>query len=109
LKKHPYELFAFRNTPHSVTGVSPDELIFFLRKQRTKLPYLISLDQPKHDFRECGYQQKEKGKLYADEKRGAAKSEIMPRNKVLLQQDQRNKLTTRYNPEPCIMKEIKGK
>ena len=43
---------------------------------------------------------KEKGKLYADEKRCARKSDVKEGDTVLLRQERKNKLTPSFRPEP---------
>jgi hypothetical protein len=47
-------------------------------------------------------------KKYADEKRRAALSNIKRGDKVLLKQERKNKLSTRYDPDPYIVVGTKG-
>ena len=42
---------------------------------------------------------KERGKLYADEKHGARESDVKEGDRVLLKQEQTNKLTPTFRPE----------
>ena len=74
----------YRNTPHSVTGVSPAELLF-KRKLRTKLP---SLPEYCHEevVRDRDKILKQKRKEYADETRHASYSNVMPGDSVLVKQ-----------------------
>ena len=45
---------------------------------------------------------------YADEKRRATPSNIERGDKVLLKQERKNKLSTRYDPDPYMVVETKG-
>jgi hypothetical protein len=47
-------------------------------------------------------------KKYADEKRRAAPSNIKRGDKVLLKQERKNKLSTKYDPDPYIVVGTKG-
>jgi hypothetical protein len=47
-------------------------------------------------------------KKYADEKRRAAPSNIKRGDKVLLKQERKNKLSTKYDPDPYIVIGTKG-
>ena len=96
-------LLAYRSTPHTVTGKSPAELMF-QRKLRTKLPYLMDVETDLTGVRDRDNLEKEKGKQYADQKRAAVPSNIHPGDKVLLEQKHENKLSTRYEPEPYMVK-----
>jgi len=93
-------LLAYRATPHNTTGVSPGELLFG-RKLRTKLPDLVNREHKENIMiRDRDAEQKGKGKLYADERRGAKYSEVELGDKVLVRQDKTDKLTTNFNPVP---------
>ena len=78
--------------------MSPAELLFG-RKIRTKLPVLsdVHVEQGIRD-RDC--EQKSKSKSYADSRRGARPSEVLPGDQVLVQQEKTDKLSTRFNPTP---------
>ncbi len=52
--------------------------------------------------------QKAKMKKYADEKRRAAPFNIKRGDKVLLKQERKNKLSTKYDPDPYIVVGTKG-
>ena len=100
-------LLMYRSTPHTVTGVSPAEMLF-RRKLRTKLPELSdhqgNLDS---EIRDRDKEQKEKGKLYADEKRKAQESGLKVGDKVLLNKKvKENKMSTEneVNPYSVISK-----
>ena len=57
-----------RPTPHSTTGVSPAELLF-RRKLWTRIPGIEEFPVDDQDVRDRDSEAKEKGKLYADDKR----------------------------------------
>lgn len=93
-------LFAYRTTPHSVTGVTPAELMFG-RKLRTKLPQLddqsLQLDE---EVRDRDAVNKYKSKQYTDNKRRAQESDLEVGEKVLLKQHVTGKLDTPFYPKP---------
>ena len=96
----------YRNTPHSVTGISPAELLF-KRKLRTKLP---SLPEYCHEeiVRDRDKILKQKGKDYADVKRHASYSPVVPGDKVLVKQEGGNKLSTTFHKEPFTLLDKSG-
>ncbi len=101
-------LIAYRTTPHTVTGVSPSEMMFG-RKVRSKLPQLNVHD--KYDperVRERDAHLKWQGKRYADQKRGAKESEIKEGDQVLLRQDHRDKLSAPHENEPYTVLQKTG-
>ena len=89
---------AYRALPHPTTGVSPAELLFG-RKIRTKLQELSDV-HVEQGVRDRDNEQKSKSKIYADSRRGARYSEVLPRDQVLVQQEKKNKLSTRFSPIP---------
>lgn len=91
-------LAAYRALPHPTTGVSPAELLFG-RKIRTKLPELSDV-HVEQEVRDRDNEQKSKSKIYADLRRGARYSEVLPGDQVLVQQEKKNKLSTRFSPTP---------
>ena len=92
-------LIMYRTTPHTVTGISPSELLFN-RKIRTKLPTLT--DFPVDDLEICDRdsERKEKGKMYADKIRNARDSDLEVGDVVLMKQEKENKLSTPFSPSP---------
>ena len=66
---------------------------------RTKLPELSEI-HVEQEVRDRDSEQKSKSKTYADKRRGAVYSEVLPGHQVLLQQEKRDKLSTRFDPNP---------
>ena len=91
-------LAAYRSLPHPTTSVSPAELLFG-RKIRTKLPELSDV-HVEQGVRDRDSEQKSKSKMYADTERGARYSKVLPGDRVLVQQERKDKLSTRFNPSP---------
>ena len=91
-------LVAYRSTPHTTTGVSPAELLFG-RKMRAKLPELKQ-ESTESEMRDRDGEMKAKAKQYADKKRSAQESDLVPGDKVLVKQERKNKLSTPFAPEP---------
>ena len=91
-------LIAYRSTPHTTTGVSSAELLFG-RKIRTKLPEFHE-DRLASEVQDRDGEMKAKAKLYADKKRHAEYSDLVPGDRVLLKQEKQNKLSTPFAPEP---------
>ena len=101
-------LLIYRSTPNTTTGVSPAELLF-RRKIRTKLPDLqqyFTLDDL--EVRDRDSENKGKGKLYGDSKRGAVGSKLEVGDKVLVKQDKENKFSTRFHPTPFTLTDKNG-
>lgn len=78
--------------------MSPAELLFG-RKIRTKLPELSDV-HVEQGVRDKDNEQKSKSKSYADARRGARYSEVLPGDQVLVQQEKKDKLSTRFDPTP---------
>ena len=77
--------------------MSPAELPF-KRKIRTKLPEFHE-DNVASEVRDRDGEMKANAKLYADEKRHAEYSDLVPDDKVLVKQERQNKLSTPFAPE----------
>ena len=54
-------------------------------------------------MRDRDNEQKSKSKAYADTQRNARYSEVLPGDQVLVQQERKNKLTTRFESSPYIV------
>ena len=91
--------WSYRTTPHSTTGVSPAELLFH-RKLRTRIPGIEEFPVDDQEVRDRDSEAKEKGKLYADEKRCARESDVKEGDMVLLRQERKHKLTPTFRMEP---------
>ena len=118
-------LLAYRSTPHSVTGVSPAELLNG-RQMRTKLPggrdFLersmkefssattgMDTNVKVQEARRKDAQMKQKGKGAADKSRHAKVSDLKCGEQVLLQKRRRNnKLDTLFEHTPYVVIHRKG-
>nr|XP_034329426.1 uncharacterized protein LOC109619056 isoform X3 [Crassostrea gigas] len=97
-------LLMYRSVPHSVTGISPAELMFG-RKIRTKIPQVRDFHIDDFEVRDRDSELKEKGREYSNAKRGSTDSDISPGDKVLVKQTQnRDKMTPTFRPEPMTVK-----
>ena len=94
----------YRSTAHSVTGVSPAKLLYG-REIRTKVPNLCEFSLDDTEVRDRDSEQKEKGKVYADQKRNAQKCDLQEGDKVLVRQEKENKLSTTFHPNPMTVVE----
>ena len=65
----------------------------FGQKIRTKLPELSDV-HVEHEVRDRDSEQKSKCKAYADARRNASYSDVLPGDQVLVQQEKRNKFST---------------
>ena len=99
-------LFHYRTTPHSVTGISPGELLMG-RKLRDKLPKVtiasekLSEGEHRNFILEHDAARKQKQKEYADKHRLAHTSDIHEGDTVLIKQlHKTNKLTPNFEPVP---------
>ena len=94
-------LTAYRSTPQATTGATPFSLIFE-REMRSKLPELRreTVNPFKEEVRERDWSNKLKGKVYADEKRGAVSKSINVGDEVLLTAEKSNKLSSNFRLSP---------
>ena len=97
----------YQATPQSTTGVSPAELLFG-RKLRTKLLELGNTNINDFEVRDRDGEHKEKGKMYADEKRKAVPSTLKTGDQVSMKQERENKLSTTFNPKPLTVLDKQG-
>ena len=67
----------YRTTSHSTIGVSPAELLFH-RLLRTRIPGIEEFPADDQEVRDRDSEAKEKGKMYAHEKRCARESYAKP-------------------------------
>lgn len=91
-------LMMYRSTPHTTTGMSPAELLFG-RSYRTKLPQLGE-SSSESEVKDRDAEKKEKGKIYADNKRNAVESTTQAGDRVLLREEKKNKLSASFNSDP---------
>ena len=71
-------------------------------KKKKKLPELSDV-HVEHEVRDRDSKQKSKVKAYADARRNASYSDVLPRDQVLVQQEKRNKFSTPFNPNPFVV------
>ena len=106
-------LFQYRTTPHTVSGLSPAELLMG-RRLNNKLP---RVNIPSERITEAHWQQllrerdalgKLRQKEYADTKRAAQYSNIREGDRILLSKNRDNKLSPNFEPLPYKVVEKKG-
>lgn len=101
-------LLMYRSSPHSTTKKTPSEMLFGYNIRDR----LSSIYQPKDDDEETADRDKiakEKGKLYADERRSAKPSPIFEGDNVLLKKMAKtNKLTPNFEPNVFQVLKRKG-
>lgn len=101
-------LKAYRSTPHTVTNVSPAELMYG-RKMRTKLPeFCLEYTGCDDEIRMRDSNCKEKGKKYYDKRCHVKKRQVNEGDVVVLQQKKENKLSPNFIREPYRVLEKKG-
>lgn len=102
-------LLMYRSTPHSELGKTPSELLFG-RNIRDKIPQ-IKYPNLAIDFDQLADQdklRKEKGKIYADQRKRARTSSIEIGDTVLLRASKQNKLSPNFNSEEFTVVDRKG-
>ena len=82
-KELPKFLVAYRNTPHTVTGVAPNKLVFKY-PIKTRIPSLA--DREEEDIRVRDWMHKKKEKEYADISRNSKNSSMQVGDQVLVKQ-----------------------
>ena len=100
----------YRSTPHSTTSVPPAQLLYN-RKIQGILPTLHG--KPKvvnrhHEAKSNQDLKKEKGRKYANQRRGAKESRIQIGDRVLIKQRRRNKLSTNFGTTPYVIVSANG-
>ncbi len=103
-------LLQYRATPHSITGPtgkSPAELLFG-RPIKTKLPNVPPTVPGDEKVRMKDRLAKSKMKTYADGRNNRKASTIQVGDMVLVRQKRKNKLSSRYHPEPVSIIQRKG-
>ncbi len=101
-------LLNYRATPHSSTTVTPAELLFN-RKIATNLPEVVD-DQEGSDteLQLRDSQAKQKMKAHADRRVRVQESILTISDTVLTRQKKRSKFSTRFDPSPYKVVEVKG-
>ncbi|XP_065067305.1 uncharacterized protein K02A2.6-like [Rhopilema esculentum] len=102
-------LLQYRSTPHCTTKVAPSQLLFN-RKVRGKIPEItgrIVINKHK-EARENEIKSQNYHTKYANQRRNAKESSIAVGDTVLVKQQRRNKITSRFNKTPYLVVERKG-
>ncbi|XP_052809099.1 uncharacterized protein K02A2.6-like [Mya arenaria] len=100
----------YRATPHTVSGFTPYRLMF-QREPNTKLPKVYeNSSEPKVDevVRQRDERSKSESKSYSDTRHNAVKYNINVGDKVLLENENKTKLSPKYIPSPYTVKGKKG-
>ena len=105
-------LLNYRATPHATTNVSP-AVLHLGREIRTKVPQLEvpvseSLESALQNAHLADANVKQRMAVYTDAKKKAKPSVVEVDDKVLLQQNHQNKLSTRYDPNSYTVIERRG-
>ena len=103
-------LLNYRATPHCTIKVPPATALFG-RNIRTKLPHQpnrVNMRRVNKQINEADAQTKSKSKSYADQRRGAKQPNFKVGDQVLVRQQKRNKLTSKFNPRPYQIIKIKA-
>ena len=102
-------LLNYRATPHSTTGIAPAQLLFNC-KITTKLPEIVKPEKTPMDdaVRSKDALAKERMKERADKRFRTRKSNIRIGDTVLVRQKKKDKFTTKFEPAPYRLIEIKG-
>ena len=101
-------LFTYRNTPHCTTRVPPGELLYN-RSMNGKIPSEKKEWVDRHHLaRENDEKSRNYNKSYADSRRRTKENEIEVGDSVLIKQKMKNKLMTKFNPEPCVVVKVNG-
>ena len=100
----------FRATLHSTTKVAP-ATVMFARNIRTKLPQIeVKVDKSEIDKKIEHHDKdvRQKMKEYADKRRNAKATTMKIGDCVFVKQKRKNKLSTRFDPRPLRVTNIKG-
>ena len=101
-------LLNYRATLHSSTGISPAKLLFG-REIATKLPEPVEVESSfTSEVQIKDAEAKRKMKEHADKDKRAQRSTIEIGDKVLVHQRKHNKFSTRFDPSPYTVVDIKG-
>ena len=100
-------LLMYRSSPHSTTKKTPSEMLFGYNI-RDRLPSIFQPNDEDEETADRDRISKEKGKLYADERRNAKPSPIAVGDEVLVKKmTKTNKLTPNFDPK--VFKVLKRK
>lgn len=92
-------LLMYRSSPHSTTRRTPAEMLFG-RNIRDRIPGIHQPMEVDEETADRDKREKEKGKVYADKRRGAKPNQIEEGDSVLVKRPTRqNKLVSNFDPE----------
>jgi hypothetical protein len=97
-------LTAYRNTPHSITGKTPAEMLFG-RKLRTKIPHVRDIYDDIETRDRDAEQKQQRVEARNSGKRG---HDIAVGSLVLLLRDKQTKCMPPYHREPYTVREVSG-
>ncbi|XP_062557929.1 uncharacterized protein K02A2.6-like [Armigeres subalbatus] len=101
-------IYMYTVTPHTVTGVSPAELMFG-RRFRDKFPHIGEEELVEDEVKDRDWINKYNSKLYRDVKVRARESDIQIGDDVILKNQHRdNKLAPNFIPRPAVVLGKKG-
>lgn len=98
-------IVAYRNTPHSITGKSPAEMLFG-RKLRTKLPHITDVHNDDGESRDRDQELKHSMVEVKNRHRSFHKTVVGDR--VLVRRENPSKIQTPFHHEPYRVLEVQG-
>ena len=101
-------LRSYRATPHSSTGVAPNELLFRAKPSTTRLPNALGEDQILTKARTNDRRAKDRMAKYANKKYKVKSHDFRIGDQVLMRQTLKGKAVTTYDKRPFIIKSING-
>ena len=98
-------IVAYRNTPHTITGKCPSEVLFG-RKVRTRVPHLADIY---HDDQELRDKDSElKHSMVEQRNIGRVPHTVSVGDFVLLKRDNPSKVQTPFHTNPFVVREVNG-
>lgn len=92
-------LLMYRSSPHSTTRKTPAEMLFG-HNIRDRIPGIQQPMEVDEETVDRDKEEKEKGKVYADKRRGAKPNQIVEGDSVLVKRPtKQNKLVSNFDPE----------
>ena len=98
-------IVAYRNTPHTITGKCPSEMLFG-RKVRTRVPYLADIHNDDHEWRDRDSELKHR--MVENRNRGKEPHLTQVGDLVLVKRDNPSKVQTPFHVDPFVVREVHG-